>query len=105
MKGKVVKTLAFLGAIFWMAFAVVFTIGFYVKFKEPFNILSLLFLALGISFAAVVWYIKKREKNTQELLDKLNGDMQDDQNQNEQEIDQQDGAAQDEHKDDIQTKE
>ncbi|NLC17410.1 MAG: hypothetical protein GX756_05990 [Clostridiales bacterium] len=107
MKDKGVRILALLGVVFMAVFAVVFTIGLYFKFKEPYNVLSMLFLAVGLSFAGVVWFFKKREQNTQELLDKINGDIQDDQNSNEQEespIDKQRGNAQDEYKDDIRTK-
>ncbi|HEY8419035.1 MAG TPA: hypothetical protein VIL03_01165 [Clostridia bacterium] len=72
MKDKAIRIIALLGAIVLTAFAVVFTIALATNFKEPYNILSWLFFALGLCLAAVVWYHKKREQNTQELLNAIN---------------------------------
>lgn len=77
MKDKGIKILAILGVIFMTAFAVVFTLGLYFNFKEPFNLLSILFLAIGLPISALVWFFKKREQNTQELLERLNPDSED----------------------------
>ncbi|HEY8444318.1 MAG TPA: hypothetical protein VIL24_05935 [Clostridia bacterium] len=76
MKNKTIKIIALLGAVFLTAFAVVFTIALAVDFKEPFNVLSLLLLVLGIIMAAIVWYYKKREESAQELLKALTPENQ-----------------------------
>ncbi len=54
------------------AFAIFFTIGLYFRFKEPYNALALFSLIIGAPLACIVWFFKRREKNTQELLKKLN---------------------------------
>lgn len=54
-----------------IAFAATFTAGLYVSFKEPFNALSWLFLAVGLCAAGIVWFFKKREQSTQELLEQI----------------------------------
>lgn len=71
MNKKALQIIAIIGLIFMTAFAVFFTIGLYFRFKEPYNALSLLSLAIGAPMAGIVWFFKRREKNTEELLKKM----------------------------------
>lgn len=71
MSKKALQIIAIIGLIFMTAFAVFFTIGLYFRFKEPFNALSLFSLAIGAPMSCIVWFFKRREKNTQELLKKI----------------------------------
>jgi hypothetical protein len=101
MKNKAIRIIALLGAIFLTGFAVVFTLALATGFAEPYNMLSWLFLAVGLSFAAAVWYYKKREENTQELLKAINPENldSDEREDDEPEAEEQPGETEPEAKD------
>ena len=78
MNKKALQIIAIIGLVFLTAFAVFFTIGLYFRFKEPYNALSLLSLAIGVPMACIVWFFKRREKNTEELIKKMNESEEED---------------------------
>lgn len=81
MSKKALQIIAIIAAVFLFAFAIFFTVGLYFRFKEPLNALALFSLVIGAPLACVVWFFKKREQNTEELLKRINEEKQDEENQ------------------------